>query len=249
MIFGDCKLHLNAEPSIVCVVNEHESIKEKYLIIEERIGYQFQNKELICLAFTHSSYTNEHVGLISNERLEFLGDSVLSIIVSKELYVRHPEATEGKLSHLRSRIVDANACAAMIGKLGLEKYLLLGKGEKQNQARSRKTLLSDLFEALIGAIYLDGGYKAARTFFFKNFGECFDKEPAPNYKALLQDFAQRTEKLIPEYRIVSEEGPDHDKIFKTEVIINGNVLGSGTGSSKKEAEINAAKDVCKNVDM
>ncbi|MCH9614839.1 MAG: Ribonuclease 3 [Chlamydiia bacterium] len=230
-------------------MNEHESIKEKYLIIEERIGYQFQNKELLLLAFTHSSYTNEHAGLVPNERLEFLGDSVLSIIVSKELYVRHPEATEGKLSHLRSQIVDANACAEMIETLELEKYLLLGKGEKQNLARSRKTLLSDLFEALIGAIYLDGGYKAARTFFFSNFGERFEKEPAPNYKAMLQDFAQRTEKLTPEYRVISEEGPDHEKTFTTEVIINGNVLGSGTGSSKKEAEISAAKDVCTNVDM
>lgn len=230
-------------------MTELERIKEKTLKIEERIGYQFKNKELIALAFTHSSYSNENEGALPNERLEFLGDSILSLIVSEELYSLHPEASEGVLSRLRSNIVDAEACAAMIEELEIGGYLLLGKGEKANIERGRKSLFADLFEALIGAIYLDGGFAAAKGFFSAHFASRMSMPPARNFKAELQDYAQRTLNVIPEYRIVSETGPDHAKTFETDVLVNNEVLGHGSGSSKKEAEISAAKDAMKHVDV
>lgn len=234
---------------IFFIVTELDRIKEKTLKIEERIGYQFKNKELIVLAFTHSSYSNENEGAKPNERLEFLGDSILSLIVSEELYRLHPEAQEGVLSRLRANIVDAEACASMVEELSLGRYLLLGKGERANLERGKKSLYADLFEALIGAIYLDGDFPAAKAFFFAHFANRMSLPPARNFKAELQDYAQRMLGVIPEYRLILESGPDHAKVFEIEVLVNNDVLGRGLGSSKKEAEISAAKDAMKDVDM
>lgn len=213
--------------------------------IEARIEYVFKNKDLLVLAFTHRSYYNEHRKEVTdhNERLEFLGDSVLGLIISDYLYLLLPSYPEGQLSHLRSQLVEAGSCAQFLWRLHLSDYVLLGKGERMNEGRGRETILADLFEALIGAIYLDGGLEAARRFFFAHFEghvkEAVEK-PIRNWKAELQDYSQKKFQTTPSYRVVKETGSDHCKVFHVEALIEDKVVGEGIGSSKKEAEQAAA---------
>lgn len=219
--------------------------------IESKIGYTFKNKELLALAFIHRSFVNENRDVNQhNERLEFLGDSVLGLITSEYLYKELPQNPEGELSYLRSRLVEASSCVAYIQKLDLEKYLALGKGERINQGRGRESILSDLFEALIAAIYLDSGLDSVKTFFFTNFSEeiaAILKTPLSNWKAILQDYCQKKYQKPPYYNVLSEEGPDHSKIFKISVMIDEKEIGVGSGSSKKEAQQSAAKNALENV--
>lgn len=221
-------------------------LEEKLPEIEEKLGYQFKNRELLWSAFVHRSYYNENRGEVAehNERLEFLGDSVLGVMVSHHLYKRFPDQPEGKLSHMRSYLVDASSCATLVQSLELDSFVLLGKGEAKNTGRGRDTILADLFEALIGAIFLDGGMEAAVAFFHRTLEEKLHdliEQPMRNWKAELQDYAQRNFQLIPEYRILSEEGPDHCKRFHIGAYIGENLLGDGEGQSKKEAETAAAQ--------
>ena len=215
-------------------------------IIEKKLGYHFRNRSLLALAFIHRSYINEHRDVNEhNERLEFLGDSILGLLISDYLYRNLPEIPEGDLSALRSKLVDAPSCVANIQKLQLEKYLLLGKGERMNDGRGRDSILSDLFEALIGAIYLDGGLEAAKRFIFENFGEEIDmalKSPLQNFKAILQDMCQKKFQQMPNYQVLTETGPDHSKLFDVAVLVEGYQVGRGCGSSKKEAQQAAAHD-------
>lgn len=215
-------------------------------MIEEKLGYQFRNRSLLALAFIHRSYINEHRDVNEhNERLEFLGDSVLGLIISDYLYRNLPDVPEGDLSALRSKLVDAPSCVSNIQKLNLEKFLLLGKGERLNDGRGRESILSDLFEALIGAIYLDGGLESAKRFIFENFGEEIEttlKSPLQNSKAILQDMCQKKFQLMPLYQVITETGPDHSKSFDVAVLIEGKLVGRGRGSSKKEAQQAAAQD-------
>lgn len=212
--------------------------------IESQLGYRFADKNLLVLAFTHCSFVNEcRTPLQHNERLEFLGDSILGLIVSDYLYRTLPDVPEGDLSVLRARLVEANSCVSYIQKLDLEKYLVLGKGERMNDGRGRETILSDFFEALLGAIFLDGGIEAARAFFFEKFKEEIDsilKAPLKNPKALLQDYCQRHFQATPRYQVLDEKGPDHKKIFRIAVVIKDIEIGTGEGPSKKEAQQAAA---------
>lgn len=216
--------------------------------IEEKIGYSFQNKEFLRLAFIHRSFANENQSFIENhnERLEFLGDAILGMMVSDFLYKELPDFPEGKLSYLRSLLVESKSCAGYIKKLEIAPFLLLGKGEAMNKGKGRQSVLADLFEAVVGAIYLDGGVEHVQQFFFGHFREeilTAIRKPCRNWKAELQDFCQKTYHEPPLYRVVSQEGPDHLKVFYVVVKVKGKELGRGEGSSKKEAEQMAAQNV------
>lgn len=228
-------------------------LNRKYSDIESKIGYCFQNRSLLFLAFVHRSYVNEHKEITEhNERLEFLGDSVLGTLIADYLYTYLPHNPEGELSYLRSRLVEASSCVAYVQKLHVEEYLLLGKGEKMNDGRGRESILADLFEAIIGAIYLDGGMEAARAFLFKNFSFEIDtilKTPLQNWKAQLQDYCQKKYHEPPVYKVLNESGPDHSKTFCVSVLICNVEMGSGEGSSKKEAQQAAAENAMQKILM
>lgn len=215
--------------------------------IEEKLGYRFKEKSHLILAFVHRSFFNENknYGMQTNERLEFLGDSVLGLIVSDYLYAHFPKEEEGHLSHLRSQLVEAGSCSTLLTQLNIASYILLGKGERMNDGRGRETILADLFEAIMGAIYLDGGLEAARTFFFTHFSQKIHSiavDPGRNWKAELQDFSQKKYQKPPVYKIIKESGPDHSKIFDVVVLVGEKEEGTGQGSSKKQAEQAAAEN-------
>jgi ribonuclease-3 len=230
-----------------------DQLKKALPLLEAKLGHTFYDKDLLLTAFLHRSYLNEHKEIIlnHNERLEFLGDTVLGLIASELLYLRFPHYKEGDLSFLRSRLVDANSCVAYLKTLDLDAYILLGKGERMNDGRGRDSILADLFEALIGAIYLDGGYEPSKRFFLDHFTseiEAIIETPVSNYKALLQDYAQKNFQQQPLYQVLKEEGPDHSKLFEVAVLVNDQILGIGTGSSKKEAQQEAARSAVEKID-
>jgi len=228
-------------------MNPVEKLLAQAALIEERIQYTFLDKNLLKLAFVHRSFFNEHRDIVEqhNERLEFLGDSVFGLIVSEYLYLKLPVDPEGHLSHLRSQIVEASSCVEMIQKLDIAEFVLLGRGESMNDGRGRETILADLFEALIGAIFLDGGLEEAKTFFFRHFEEQLQAHlimPTRNWKAELQDYSQKKYQKPPIYKVIKETGPDHSKIFHVIALIEEQEVGEGVGSSKKEAAQSAAQD-------
>jgi ribonuclease-3 len=212
--------------------------------IEKILGYHFKDRKLLLLAFVHRSYLNEHRDVPEhNERLEFLGDVVLGLLISEFLYRQLPQLSEGDLSNLRARLVNAASCVKYSQKLGLAPYMLLGKGERLNDGRGRESIMADLFEALVGAIFLDGGLEAAKSFLFGHFAsevEAAVDNPFGNPKALLQDYCQKKLQEVPIYVVLEESGPDHDKVFEVAVLLHGGELGRGRGSSKKEAQYAAA---------
>lgn len=227
-------------------MNDYEKLCHNFIEIEQLINYCFKDKSLLSLAFIHRSYVNENKESVPhhNERLEFLGDSVLGVLIAEYLYRYLPSTPEGELSYLRSRLVEADSCVKYIQKLKIERYLLLGRGERMNDGRGRASIMADLFEALIGAIFIDGGLDAAKRFLFKNFSKDIEsilQTPERNWKALLQDYTQKNFQEAPLYKVLSEEGPDHSKNFKIVVIVNGSEVGLGEGHSKKEAQQEAAK--------
>lgn len=222
-----------------------EAFKANLSVVEEKLGYIFENKDLLILAFTHRSFVNEARGrgIQHNERLEFLGDSVLGLVVADYLYHRLPAHPEGQLSQLRSRLVDANACALYLQKLGIAESILLGKGERLSEGHAKGSIKADVFEALIAALYLDGGIQIVKSFLLCHFEEEFEKvigSPPRNYKAELQDYSQKKFQKAPVYRVVEETGPDHAKVFHVLVTVNEAEMGVGMGASKKEAEQRAA---------
>jgi len=221
-------------------------LRDQLETIESHVKYHFRHPELLFLSFIHRSFVNEHRDIIEhNERLEFLGDSILGLLIAEHLYQKLPNTPEGELSTLRSRLVDAPSCMAYVHKLGVEKFLLLGKGERMNEGRGRETILADLFEAIIGAIYLDGGFDAAKTFFLEHFSDEIDaiiKAPPQNWKAMLQDYCQKKYQHPPVYTLLGEEGPDHSKVFRVSVGIDEEELGQGIGKSKKDAQQAAAAE-------
>ena len=208
------------------------------------IGYTFKNEKLLKCAFTHISYANER-GVESNQRLEFLGDSVLSFVVAEKLYSLYPKADEGALTEMRAALVCEKSLAAFAREIELGKFLFLGKGEQQNGGRERPSILADAFEALLAAIYLDGGMEVARNHvmrFVKDEIKNHTVEEAfHDYKTQLQEIIQKNPGEELSYILVAEEGPDHDKNFTVEVRLNSNVIGQGSGHSKKQAEQSAAK--------
>lgn len=215
--------------------------------LEEKIGHSFKDGSLLAAAMTHSSYSNENRqdGVSDNERLEFLGDSVLGLIVSGNLYLEHPEMPEGELTRLRASLVCESSLSAVARSLSLGEYLLLGHGEDAGGGRSRASILADATEALIGALYLDGGFRAARAFvmrFLLKSAGIHASESFRDYKTALQELVQRDRQNTMAYRMTGESGPDHAKRFFAEVLINGEPAGRGEGESKKAAEQSAARE-------
>lgn len=213
--------------------------------LENNIGYTFKNKTLLKNALTHSSYANEKKGeAVCNERLEFLGDSVLSIIVSDYIYKNFPNLPEGQLTRLRASLVCEKTLCAFSKELGIGDYLLLGKGEKANHGNERASILADAFEAILAAIYLDGGFEPAKKHvlrFVKEELSHMEHEAFKDYKTELQEIIQRNPEEQLSYVLIGESGPDHDKTFTVEVHLNSNVIGTGSGRNKKNAEQAAAR--------
>lgn len=214
--------------------------------LENRIGYTFKNKALLNRALSHSSYANENKSAGgSNERLEFLGDAVLSIIVSDAIFRDYTNLPEGELTRIRASLVCEKSLFGFAKQIDLGSYIMLGRGERQTGGYERPSILSDAFEALIAAVYLDGGMKAAADFvmgFVRPELEQHDGGVFKDFKTKLQEIIQQNPEEQLEYRLVSESGPDHDKRFTIEVCLNSNVIGRGTGHSKKQAEQLAAKE-------
>ena len=213
--------------------------------LEKAIGYSFRNITLLQNALCHSSYANEHWrdSLKSNERLEFLGDSILGMVVADHLYRTFPDRPEGELTRMRADMVCEKALAAVANSLNLGKHLLLGKGEEQGGGRNRDSILADAVESVIAACYLDGGMDAAVQFIQKFIlvEVPVTKLHNADYKTALQELVQQKKNQVLSYTLVGESGPDHDKRFEVEVKLNGKVVGVGSGSSKKRAEQDAAR--------
>ena len=214
--------------------------------LEAAIGYRFHNITLLQNALTHSSYANErwHNSLLSNERLEFLGDSILGMVVAEHLYRSFPDRPEGDLTRIRADMVCEASLAAVADKLSLGEHLLLGHGEERFGGRSRASILADAVESIIAASFLDGGMEAAKAF-IKKFILCsvpVGKPHNADYKTALQELVQRRKNQVLRYVLTGQSGPDHDKQFSVQVELNGNVVGTGTGSSKKRAEQEAAHE-------
>jgi ribonuclease III len=215
--------------------------------LQRVIGINFKDESLLRQAFVHSSYVNESPGSQTNdnERLEFLGDALLNFIVTEEIYNKFSDLGEGELTEIRISLIRQETLAEIAAGLNLGDYLYLGKGEEVTGGRQKQTNLADTFEALIGAIFLDQGLNSARDFVLdtvaarlKNVGA---KGTGQNYKALLQEFTQAKYKLLPIYRLVETSGPDHDKSFSVEVALGDRMLGTGSGKTKRAAEMEAAR--------
>ena len=213
--------------------------------LEERLGYSFRNRALLETALTHSSYANENraSGIVCNERLEFLGDSVLGVTVADFLYRHFPDMPEGRMTRLRAELVCEQSLHRVALELHLGDYLRLGKGEEHNGGRGRASILSDAVEAVIAAMYLDAGMETAAEFIHRCLLDDVRAIETPSftdYKTSLQELVQRHSGQVISYELVGEEGPDHAKTFRVQVCLNGEPLGRGTGRTNKEAEQTAA---------
>lgn len=219
-------------------------MKNKIKKIQEIIGYEFKNKELLVNALTHSSFVNEKSHIKNNERLEFLGDAVLELIISDYLYNNHHHLSEGQMTKLRSRIVCTESLAMSAENLQLGEYIFLGKGEENTGGRNRKSTLANSFEAVIGSIYLDGGIEPVKKFIMsklkENIMNALEGKLVFDFKTKLQEITQQNPQNIIEYLVESEEGPEHNKLFNVSLMLNNNIIGKGSGNSKKEAEQQAA---------
>lgn len=217
--------------------------------LQKNLSYSFQNEELLIRSLTHSSYANEHqMGVTqNNERLEFLGDTILNLVVSQYLYKKYPNYPEGELTKIRAKVVCESSLAYAARKINLGEYLLLGKGEEATGGRNRESILADACEAIVGAIYMDSDFEITNKLLLKIFevdivhavakGDLFI-----DYKTELQEQLQKSGKAKVEYIVNREEGPDHNKVFYMDVLVNEKIIGTGTGRNKKEAEQMAAKE-------
>jgi len=230
---------------IIPEMNEKD-LSKRLNAFEEKIGYSFKNKNLLHEALSHSSYANEcKKGRSSNERLEFLGDSVLSIVISEHLFKNFRHLPEGDLTKIRASLVCEKALFEFSKQISLGDYILLGKGEENTGGRNRPSIVSDAFEAVIAAVFLDGGMETAREYVLGFIPKDLDKNSAKklqDYKTILQEIIQRNPEEKVEYVLRSQSGPDHDRHFVVEVCLNTNVIGHGEGHSKKQAEQQAAKE-------
>ena len=216
--------------------------------LQKRIGYRFKDESLLIRALVHSSYSNEHKEYECNERLEFLGDSVLSMITAEYLYSALPECREGLLTRVRAALVNEKALAEYAAQIKLGEELFLNSGEEATGGRNRPSVTSDAFEALLAAIYLDGGVEAAKEFVLPFITEGLRKREIrrEDAKSALQELVQRKKGSRIEYVLAGERGPDHAKRFEIELYVNGKLAGRGEAPSKKEAEQNAAAEALKN---
>ncbi len=212
--------------------------------LEKKIGYHFHDQSYLKLAVTHTSYANEHrkEGMLHNERLEFLGDAVLEMITSESLYIKYPDMEEGELSKLRASLVCEPSLAICAREFGLPQYLLLGNGEESMGGREKDSIISDAAEALIGAIYLDGGFETVRNFVRKNILSALkSKDLYQDNKTSLQEILQEMNKKV-EYVVTAESGPDHDKHFEVSATVDGEAISCAWGHTKKAAAQAAAKE-------
>jgi ribonuclease-3 len=223
-------------------------LRNEFDEIEARIDYRFKDRGLLEHALTHKSRAAEDVsgGVADNESLEFLGDAVLGLVVADALFRQYPTYDEGQKSKIKASVVSTQALARQAEEIRLGDHLILGRGEEKTGGRFKQALLADAYEALIAAIYLDGGIEAAETFLRRELKEAIDAGAARNfvgqdYKSALQERVQALGHPLPEYRIAGEAGPDHRKIFSIEVVVGGEVLGAAQGKAKKEAEQEAAR--------
>lgn len=222
-------------------------MRAKFTDLEKNLKLEFKNKDTLRQALVHRSYLNEDQTLkLSNERLEFLGDSVISLITSSFLYLKFPDQPEGELTAKRSLLVQAKTLAKLAAELELGSFLLLSKGEEMSGGRENISLLADTFEALVGAIFIDQGFEKAKNFvethLLSKMDNIVELEEVADYKSKLQEKIQEERKLSPTYKVTRSAGPDHDKVFYVDVLAQDQILGSGSGKSKQEAEQTAAKD-------
>ena len=222
--------------------------------LEKKLNYTFRDPTLLEEALSHSSYANEHrsAHLRSNERLEFLGDSVLGFVAAEFLFLQHPDLPEGDLTRIRAALVCEQSLFEVAQKLGLGSYLKLGRGEESGGGRTRTSILADATEAVFAAVYLDGGIAAASALIHRCLLEAEREEAVEerrrDYKTALQELVQRQADQVLTYRMAGEAGPDHAKTFQAEVLLNGRILGAGSGHSKKEAEQAAARSALEVLD-
>ena len=212
--------------------------------LEDIVGYRFQDRGLLQEALTHKSYAYEKGSLRHNERLEFLGDSVLAAVVAHRLFERFPDSDEGRLSKARALVVSRNSLARQAETLELGRFLLLGSGEETTGGRTRPSILANALEAVIGAVYLDGGFDAARRVIERCTLDLVGSDGAgeTDHKSRLQEIVQKRHKAEPSYRLVKTSGPDHDKTFQVKALFGSRTLGTGRGKTKKDAEQDAARD-------
>src|SRR5499427_6557487 len=229
-------------------------LRDEFLSLQQAIGYRFRDRGLLEHAMTHTSKANEDVsgGVIDNETLEFLGDAVLGFVIADLLFAEFPEFDEGYKSKTKAALVSTTTLARQAERLHLGDHLLLGRGEEKTGGRRKQALLADTYEALIAAIYLDGGIDAARAFIKREFTPLVDIArrhgvSEQDYKSGLQELVQARSQPLPEYRLVGTFGPDHEKRFEVEVLVGGESLARASGPSKKEAEQEAAKRALENL--
>jgi ribonuclease-3 len=221
-------------------------MKKDFSKFEEKINVEFNDKELLQQAFTHRSYINEnaHTGLRHNERLEFLGDAVLELAVTDHLFFKYPDKPEGELTAFRSAIVNTTSISEAADLLDANSFLLLSKGESKDTGKARKYILANTFEAIIGAIYLDQGYEAARDFIaeqlFEKLEDIIKKNLWRDSKSWVQEKTQEVEGVTPTYEVIAQQGPDHDKHFTIGIYFGEQLIAKGEGKSKQEGEQNAA---------
>ena len=228
-------------------------MNKKWIPFEKKIKYSFQNASLLQYALTHRSYAYEsHEDLTDNEILEFLGDSVLGLVVADFLVTAYPGVSEGELSKLKSTVASTSSLSSFAKDIKLDRYILLGKGEERSGGRKKKTILAGAFEALVAAIYLDGGFPEAKCFILDHLKPFFRKINVRkffinNYKSALQEYFQKESLPAPNYKMVTTKGPDHNKKFTVEVFLKKRSLAKAIGNSKKEAEQKAAQKALKSL--
>lgn len=216
--------------------------------LEKTLGYSFRNNALLREALAHKSYHHENPGdcPLYNERLEFLGDTVLGLVIAELLFSITPPLPESEMSKIKSYLVSGRTLSVIAKQMNLGKFILLGKGEVETGGKEKPSILANTIESIFGAVFLDGGFDAAKKFILRVFDpviqEALDEEKYLDYKTELQEICQRDYGKLPEYRIINEEGLEHEKTFYVEASIQGTLLGMGIGTSKKKAEINAARD-------
>ncbi len=228
-------------------------MRDRLVVFQDSLGYLFKDIQILETALTHSSYANENksAGVSSNERLEFLGDSVLNLIVSNHIFLSCPDLPEGQLTKIRASVVCEPALKEMAVDLDIGNFIRLGKGEEITGGRNRPSILSDAFESIVAAIYIDGGYQQAEAFVLRLVEETIEKSAKGlglmDYKTKLQEELQKKGDVKIKYEVVNEIGPDHNKQFSVQVECNGKIMGVGQGKSKKEAEQRAAENALKTV--
>jgi ribonuclease-3 len=232
-------------------------LKKDYSLLsklEEEINYKFKDLSLLKEALTHSSYRKKGKKEVkNNQRMEFLGDSVLELIVNEYIYHKFSTFSEGEMTKMKSFVVSKPTLTEWANSIFLGDYIILGKGEDLTGGRKKSSIHADCFEALLGAIYLDGGTRKAKKFILqflkKELLKVIEKDFIRNYKSLLQEISQKEYKCLPDYKLIREKGPDHKKMFCINVTIKEKMYGTGFGDNKKEAEQNAAKDTLKKLKM